>query len=355
MATLIVSDLEFILQQILVAEAHANGAELTDLLPNSLVPMGLRTVDGSYNNLVPGQQFFGAADQLFPRLLPPEFQDGDTFGSYGSDGTVVDSQPRTISNLIVDQTVNNPAALEAAIAQAGLTASQASVATADIEAVNDLKNAVQTMNTSIALFTAALTAPGATVTPALLERLASAQAAVTAAAAVATAAVTQLTASQGAADALTVAASTIATALTDIRRDSDRNRRFYSRYGGRFSRGPSGCRVGHDRACAKLGRCRADLQHSPQRHADRPWPRARRRDGFTQPTKHGPRRGSVGRLQLVVHAVRPVLRSRPGSRHQGGQRSCRSSVAARRSTVCGRQPHQLHAVDARYPTRRPRR
>ena len=216
MATLIVSDLEFILQQILVAEAHANGAELTDLLPNSLVPMGLRTVDGSYNNLVPGQQFFGAADQLFPRMLPPEFRDGDTVGSYGSDGMVVNSQPRTISNLIVDQTVNNPSALEAAIAQAGLTASQASVATADIEAVNDLKNAVQTMNTSIALFTAALTATGATVTPALLERLASAQAAVTAAAAVATAAVTQLTASQGAADALTVAASTIATALTDI-------------------------------------------------------------------------------------------------------------------------------------------
>ena len=133
MATLIVSDLEFILQQILVAEAHANGAELTDLLPNSLVPMGLRTVDGSYNNLVPGQQFFGAADQLFPRMLPPEFRDGDTVGSYGSDGMVVDSQPRTISNLIVDQTVNNPSALEAAIAQAGLTASQASVATADIE------------------------------------------------------------------------------------------------------------------------------------------------------------------------------------------------------------------------------
>jgi Ca2+-binding RTX toxin-like protein len=113
MATLIRSDLEFILEQILIAEQHAAGADLTTLVPNSFVAFGLRTVDGSFNHLFPGQQFFGAADQLFPRLLDPSFRTGDTFGTYASDGTVVDSQPRTISNLIVDQTITNPAAVDA--------------------------------------------------------------------------------------------------------------------------------------------------------------------------------------------------------------------------------------------------
>ncbi|MBH3380703.1 peroxidase family protein [Pseudomonas asiatica] len=102
------SDLEFILQQIFIAEAHADGASLIDLLPNSQVPFGLRTVDGSYNNLVTGQSEFGAADNSFLRLLSPSFT-----GDYAGTGTVIDSQPRTISNLIVDQTANNPAAVEA--------------------------------------------------------------------------------------------------------------------------------------------------------------------------------------------------------------------------------------------------
>ncbi|WP_423770594.1 peroxidase family protein [Pseudomonas sp. NLJ1] len=102
------SDLEFILQQIFIAEAHADGTSLIDLLPNSQVPFGLRTVDGSYNNLVTGQSEFGAADNSFLRLLSPSFS-----GDYAGTGTVTDSQPRTISNLIVDQTANNPAAVEA--------------------------------------------------------------------------------------------------------------------------------------------------------------------------------------------------------------------------------------------------
>ena len=102
------SDLEFILQQIFIAEAHADGTSLIDLLPNSQVPFGLRTVDGSYNNLVTGQSEFGAADNSFLRLLSPSFT-----GAYAGTGTVTDSQPRTISNLIVDQTANNPAAVEA--------------------------------------------------------------------------------------------------------------------------------------------------------------------------------------------------------------------------------------------------
>jgi Ca2+-binding RTX toxin-like protein len=103
------ADLEFILKQIFIAEAHANGTSLIDLLPNSQVPFGLRTVDGSYNNLVTGQSEYGAADNSFVRLLDPQYQNA----AYAGTGTVVDPQPRIISNLIVDQTANNPAAVAA--------------------------------------------------------------------------------------------------------------------------------------------------------------------------------------------------------------------------------------------------
>ena len=117
MAELIKSDLEFILQQILIAEAHAAGADLGSLLPNSFVPFGLRTVDGSYNNVLPGQTEFGASDNTFPRLVDPVFRDdadGDTMNlgpgglvtntDYGAAGNVADADPRIISNLVVDQT-----------------------------------------------------------------------------------------------------------------------------------------------------------------------------------------------------------------------------------------------------------
>jgi hypothetical protein len=53
MADFIRSDLEFILRQIKIAEANAAGADLRSLLPNDEVPWGLRTVDGTLNNLVP--------------------------------------------------------------------------------------------------------------------------------------------------------------------------------------------------------------------------------------------------------------------------------------------------------------
>jgi len=102
------SDLEFILKQIFIAEAHAEGASLSDLLPNSQVPFGLRTVDGSYNNLVAGQSEFGAADNSFLRVLDAQYR-----AAYAASGNVVDPQPRIISNLIVDQTANNPAAVAA--------------------------------------------------------------------------------------------------------------------------------------------------------------------------------------------------------------------------------------------------
>ncbi|MFI8608428.1 peroxidase family protein [Pseudomonas sp. NPDC077649] len=130
------SDLEFILQQIKIAEAHAAGASLYDLVGNPLLPYGLRTVDGTYNNLVPGQEYYGSADQTMPRLLEPEFRDAETgidgagappgFPGSGTQtsyeqtsGYVVDSQPRVISNLIVDQSLNNPAVIMAALEYAG--------------------------------------------------------------------------------------------------------------------------------------------------------------------------------------------------------------------------------------------
>ncbi|AYC33300.1 heme peroxidase [Pseudomonas cavernae] len=105
MADFIKSDLEFILQQIFIAEANATGTPLSELLPNSVVPFGLRTVDGSFNNLLQGQDGFGSADILFPSLVTPD--------PFYPAGTVFDPQPRTISNLIVDQTITNPAAVQA--------------------------------------------------------------------------------------------------------------------------------------------------------------------------------------------------------------------------------------------------
>ena len=84
------SDLQFILDQIVISENHAaaggSAQALIDLLPNSRMAFGLRTVDGSLNNLVPGQEHFGAADQNFPSLLDQVFrdeQDGETFDANG--------------------------------------------------------------------------------------------------------------------------------------------------------------------------------------------------------------------------------------------------------------------------------
>lgn len=130
MVAYIKSDLEFILQQIIYAEKNAAGVPLLDLLPNVQVPFGLRTVDGSYNNLVFNENLgidqtqYGAADQVFPHMLTPVFKPADSvpIGFFGpgspamdtsyaqTSGTVVDAQPRIISNLIVDQTASNPAA-----------------------------------------------------------------------------------------------------------------------------------------------------------------------------------------------------------------------------------------------------
>ena len=67
---LVKHDLAFILQQILLAEGHTAGEDpLTQLNGNSLLPYGLRTVEGIYNNLVPGQELYGSADRPMPVSL----------------------------------------------------------------------------------------------------------------------------------------------------------------------------------------------------------------------------------------------------------------------------------------------
>jgi Ca2+-binding RTX toxin-like protein len=135
--TLNAGDLRFILKQIKIAEAHAtregpNGAPVPgqplfgtgpNQIASPLLPYGLRTVDGSSNNGVADQTHFGAAHRVMPRLTTATFgpaENGAPLGAPGptsyaqKKGLVVDSHPRVVSNLIVDQTVTNPAAVAAA-------------------------------------------------------------------------------------------------------------------------------------------------------------------------------------------------------------------------------------------------
>jgi hypothetical protein len=100
---LIRSDLDFIIAQILQAETNAPIADPS-------LPVGLRAVDGTHNSIL--APMFGAADQVFPRLTNPVFRNAEAATSYEqSAGTVIDSQPRIISNLVADQNIlTNPAA-----------------------------------------------------------------------------------------------------------------------------------------------------------------------------------------------------------------------------------------------------
>ena len=147
------ADLTFILKQIKIAERHARAFKgdptaapqpnpnpntdpsycrsligpAVDQVPDPLTSYGLRTVDGDCNNLVDvNRSTFGAADQPFPRLTTPLFRDAEgsppgfppqatsTYKQKTAGNIVYDSRPRTISNLIVDQTSTNPAAVAAA-------------------------------------------------------------------------------------------------------------------------------------------------------------------------------------------------------------------------------------------------
>ncbi len=129
------SDLRFILQQIKISENHAPTvldpcAGLIGPGPNQipvgpqaeLLPFGLRTIDGSCNNLLPGQSTVGQADQAFPRLVPASasypaglvcdnFALGPPAPPCGLPLDATSPDPRTVSNLIVDQTIANPAAV----------------------------------------------------------------------------------------------------------------------------------------------------------------------------------------------------------------------------------------------------
>lgn len=140
-----IPDLVFILQQIKIAEQHSATFDAADPCGNLIglgpdqipagsgatqLPYGLRTVSGICNNLVPGQENFGATEQIFTRLTAAEFQTaepltmdldgpgpamvGDSTSYAQTSGAVEDSEPRTITNLIVDQTNTNPAAEAAA-------------------------------------------------------------------------------------------------------------------------------------------------------------------------------------------------------------------------------------------------
>jgi Ca2+-binding RTX toxin-like protein len=171
MVSFVKHDLEFILAQIKIAERHAAGEDLTDLISNPLLPHGLRTVDGTYNNIIEGREDWGSADQPFPRLLEPDYRDGTAPGTpfdangpapggvltntdYGNPGNVVDTAPRVISNLVVDQTLNNPAAILAALKYAEITGADAQEALVII----------QTLGGDLAAALEAFEAAGAAVT-----------------------------------------------------------------------------------------------------------------------------------------------------------------------------------------------
>ncbi len=122
------SDLEAILFHIKIAEANAAGQPLYGpggLIPTYNLSWGLRTVDGSFNNLLPGREYWGAANQPFPSHVDPAYRtvmvDPDGPGPSGLvpmsyaptlddpdgpgravAGDVLDPALRTISNLIVD-------------------------------------------------------------------------------------------------------------------------------------------------------------------------------------------------------------------------------------------------------------
>ncbi len=139
MVTLIKDDLVHILKQIKLAEEHTRlinegmnpAAALAELVSSPLLPTGLRTVDGAYNNFGPGYTYSGASDVPMTRLLDmswvpaeanPRTGQQTSYESYN--GSVYDSQPRIISNLVADQTLNNPAAIAGALASVGITGAE---------------------------------------------------------------------------------------------------------------------------------------------------------------------------------------------------------------------------------------
>ncbi len=171
MVAYIRSDLDFILAQIKIAEAHAafeRGVSTGDpsnparplfgpdgSIPAYNIAWGLRTVDGTYNHLLPGQIEWGASDNEFPEHLGTHYKtimvpagpggalvpvsytpgvDNDGPGTAGP-GDVFDPTVRTISNLLVDQTLGNPSAILTGLQRAGVVPPEQQMAvTAQISA-----------------------------------------------------------------------------------------------------------------------------------------------------------------------------------------------------------------------------
>jgi VCBS repeat-containing protein len=134
------ADLQKILLQIKIGEANASrldpvtgqivaGTPIDQLVSHPVAPEGIRTVSGIYNNIIPGRQTYGSADQPMPNLLDQVWRAGEDnprtpgvvdITSYTQlTGSVYDSSPRTISNLISDQTLGNRAAVIAALERTG--------------------------------------------------------------------------------------------------------------------------------------------------------------------------------------------------------------------------------------------
>ena len=150
------ADLHFISDQIRISEAHAtrltsantkytpNGQPIitpwsSPLVPNSTsvfdipnpdLPWGLRQTDGRNNNLETGRGEWGASDTPFPRLTAARWREIQNVPSNNMRGTpttgtykpvvgetAIDAEPRLISNLIVDQSECNPAAMKSANSQ----------------------------------------------------------------------------------------------------------------------------------------------------------------------------------------------------------------------------------------------
>jgi len=181
MVVYIKSDLEFILKQIKIAEDHAlfeqtggvQGKPLfgpTGSIPTYNLSWGLRTVDGTYNN--PLNPEFGAADNPFPEPLGTEFRtvmvdvdpgpgvmmvpvsytpgvDNDGLGTAGP-SDVFDPTVRTISNLLVDQTLGNPSAILTGLQNAGIVpaAQQLAVTQQISDAYQPLVPLFNTVNTA---------------------------------------------------------------------------------------------------------------------------------------------------------------------------------------------------------------
>ncbi len=227
------NDLAHILEQIRIAEEHSRliaegvdpGAALAQLVTSPLVPFGLRTVDGSFNNFQPGMERFGASDEVMQRLLTPVFnpaepdRTGNPTSYEQTSGSVYDSQPRVISNLVADQSLNNPAAIAGALASLGITGAAQLTIVREIMAAQqvarDARAAVDDAEAAYqALYDAAqleVDAAGAALTLAAAE-LVSAQDALTAAQDVLTAA---LAGQSGAQAAITAQQGVVATAQAD--------------------------------------------------------------------------------------------------------------------------------------------